>query len=100
MNLLDIAREISQGSPSWASEQIGDFNGNQVNVRFMCKKITKWHVHPETDEMFFVLSGSVMIETEDTSFQLSQNDFFIVKSGVKHRARVDDSAILMNLSSG
>ncbi len=84
MNLLDIAREISQSDPSWASKQIGNFNGNQVNVRFMHQNISKWHVHPETDEMFFVLSGSVVIETEGAFIALSQNDFFIVNSGIRH----------------
>lgn len=99
MNLIDIARQISQDTPSWASKQIGDFNGNQVNVRFMHKNITKWHVHSETDEMFFVLSGSITIETDDASFPLSQNDFFVVKSGLRHRARVDDSVMLMTIIS-
>ena len=97
VNLLGVAQRLSQGSTSWASEQIGSFNGSQVNVRFMHQSTAEWHVHPETDEMFVVLAGSVTIDTENGSFPLIQNDCFIVKAGTQHRARTDESTTLMTL---
>lgn len=97
VNLLDTAKKLSQTNNSWASEQIGNFNNSQVNVRFMHDTIAKWHIHPQTDEMFVVLSGLVIVDTEQDSFSLHPNDCFIVKAGTRHRARVNDSAMLMTM---
>jgi hypothetical protein len=41
VNLLDIANKLSQTNSSWVSEQVGNFNGSQVNVRFMHDTIFK-----------------------------------------------------------
>lgn len=59
--------------------------------------VSQWHIHPETDEMVVVLSGSVTIDTESESFSLAQNDCFIVKAGTQHRAKAAEQATLMTL---
>jgi mannose-6-phosphate isomerase-like protein (cupin superfamily) len=94
---VNVAERVSQNPVSWANEQIGVFNAAQVNVRSMYKTTSDWHVHPKTDEMFFVLSGSVIIEIEQESFALGENDCLIVKAGMHHRARTDESVTLMTL---
>jgi mannose-6-phosphate isomerase-like protein (cupin superfamily) len=99
INLSKVAEKLSQDASSWASEQIGSFNGSQVNVRVMHQAIANWHLHPDTDEMFVVLSGSIVIDTEDGEFPLTQNDCFIVKAGTRHRAKTDGTAMLMILIS-
>jgi mannose-6-phosphate isomerase-like protein (cupin superfamily) len=99
INLSKVAEKLSQNASSWASEQIGSFNGNQVNVRVMHQAIADWHLHSDTDEMFVVLSGSITIDTEDGEFPLTQNDCFIVKAGTSHRAKTDGTAMLMTLIS-
>ncbi|WP_299410267.1 cupin domain-containing protein [Acaryochloris sp. IP29b_bin.148] len=97
MNLLEIAQKLSEDPLSWASESIGSFNGNQVEVRVMRHAIAKWHTHPRTDEMFVVLSGSVAIDTEKGSFDLKTHDCLVVKAGTQHRARTESTATLMTL---
>jgi mannose-6-phosphate isomerase-like protein (cupin superfamily) len=97
INLVNVAERVSQRLVSWANEQIGVFNTAQVNVRSMYKTTSDWHVHPKTDEMFLVLSGSVIIEIEQDSFALSENDRLIVKAGMRHRARTDEFVTLMTL---
>jgi mannose-6-phosphate isomerase-like protein (cupin superfamily) len=99
INLSKVAEQLSQKASSWASEQIGSFNGSQVNVRFMQQAVADWHLHSDTDEMFVVLSGSIVIDTEDGEFPLTQNDCFIVKAGTRHRAKTDGTAMLMTLIS-
>jgi mannose-6-phosphate isomerase-like protein (cupin superfamily) len=97
ISLSKVAEKLSQNASSWASEQIGSFNGNQVNVRVMRQTIADWHLHSDTDEMFVVLSSSITIDTENGEFPLTQNDCFIVKAGTHHRAKTDGTAMLMTL---
>jgi len=97
VDLSAIAQKLSDSPSSWASEFIDSFNGNQVEIRVMQHAIAQWHVHQATDEMFVVLSGSVSIDTENGSFDLSQNDCLVVKAGTQHRARTESTATLMTL---
>jgi len=49
-----------------------------------------WHSHPDTDEFFYILSGSLTIEIEIEGGEredvvLGQGDIFVVPRGVRHR---------------
>ncbi|KAH7330082.1 RmlC-like cupin domain-containing protein [Rhexocercosporidium sp. MPI-PUGE-AT-0058] len=48
-----------------------------------------WHSHPDSDEFFYILSGSLTIEIEsDTGMEdvvLGQGETFVVPKGVRHR---------------
>ena len=48
-----------------------------------------WHSHPDTDEFFYILSGSLTIEIEGEKGRedvvLTQGEIFVVPRGVRHR---------------
>lgn len=58
-----------------------------------------WHSHPETDEFFYILSGSLTIEIEidgerKDDVVLSPGEIFVVPRGVRHRP-VGDAEIML-----
>jgi mannose-6-phosphate isomerase-like protein (cupin superfamily) len=57
-----------------------------------------WHAHPETDEFFYILSGSLTLEIEGEKaredVQLEKGDVFVVPRGVRHRP-VGDAEIML-----
>ncbi|WGP06211.1 cupin domain-containing protein [Bacillus subtilis] len=58
-----------------------------------------WHSHPETDELFIVLDGSLDIrlrlpETE-TVVHLERHDVFVVPRGIEHRPESATGAAVM-----
>ena len=57
-----------------------------------------WHSHPETDEFFYILSGSLTIEIEGEKGRedvvLEQGGFYVVPSGIRHRP-VGDAEIML-----
>jgi mannose-6-phosphate isomerase-like protein (cupin superfamily) len=57
-----------------------------------------WHSHPETDEFFYILSGSLTIEIEGEKGRedvvLGQGELFVVPRGVRHRP-VGDAEIML-----
>lgn len=44
-----------------------------------------WHHHPDTDEVFIVISGVLDIEFEDGKVTLQAGEMFVVPKGVKHK---------------
>jgi mannose-6-phosphate isomerase-like protein (cupin superfamily) len=57
-----------------------------------------WHSHPDTDEFFYILSGSLTIETEGENGRedvvLDQGELFVVPHGLRHR-QVGDAEIML-----
>jgi mannose-6-phosphate isomerase-like protein (cupin superfamily) len=44
-----------------------------------------WHDHPETDETFIVLDGSLRIDFRDGNVTLGAGEMFVVPRGVEHK---------------
>ena len=48
-----------------------------------------WHLHPDPDELFHILSGTLTIEIEGEKgredVMLGQGELFVVPRGVQHR---------------
>ncbi|WP_129114074.1 cupin domain-containing protein [Halegenticoccus tardaugens] len=45
-----------------------------------------YHYHGEQEEAFYVLSGTLRVETPDETYELGPNDLFAVDPGSPHRA--------------
>ncbi|WP_079412067.1 cupin domain-containing protein [Paenibacillus ferrarius] len=47
-----------------------------------------WHFHPDSDELFLVLEGELIIELHDKeSIILAPNEYVTIPAGVLHRTR-------------
>ena len=44
-----------------------------------------WHSHEDTDEVFIVMEGSMVIDFRDKQVTLSQGDMYVVPRGVEHK---------------
>lgn len=51
-----------------------------------------WHDHPETDEAFLVVAGSLQIDLPERTVTLKAGELFVVPAGVSHRPRSDEGA--------
>ena len=54
-----------------------------------------WHSHPETDEVFVVLQGEMVIELRDQVLKLSEGEMCVVPKGVEHKPTADSECQLM-----
>ena len=54
-----------------------------------------WHKHDNDDEFFFVLEGRFIIDLEERSIELSQQQGFVVPKGVVHRTRAPERAVIV-----
>lgn len=83
---------------NWKSTALAQVNENQVNFRIMQDITTQWHIHENSDELFLVLQGTVMIDTKGNRHTLQKDDVFVVAAGMEHRARVEGEAHLIVIS--
>jgi len=84
MKAINFAEKFSQFSDLWSSKIVAQMN----DYHFKLVKIQGefvWHSHAQTDEVFIVLGGQMVIEFRDGSVELLEGEMFVVPKGVEHR---------------
>ncbi|WP_026612966.1 cupin domain-containing protein [Ensifer aridi] len=81
---INFAQKLAQFSDQWQPRVIAELNDYQFKiVRIEGDFI--WHDHPETDEAFIVLEGSLRIDLRDGSVTLGPGEMYVVPKGVEHK---------------
>ena len=79
----------------WKSVDVARVNSNTVRCRVMEGVVAPWHVHPESDEMFYVLSGLFYLDTEEGTAEVRAGELLVVPAGARHRGRADVRTALL-----
>lgn len=88
--------EIPKERPEpWFAQTLVSHNGVNLKFRVMRGTTADFHVHPDSPECFFVLTGTVHTDTDSGSIALSAGKFFEVPAGLRHRSRVDGEATVL-----
>jgi len=59
------------------------------------KRTFIWHHHPETDESFVVIEGSLKIDLKNKTLNLQKGDMVVIPRGVEHRPRCNAECHLL-----
>ena len=54
-----------------------------------------WHDHPETDEVFLVVKGSLEIHFRDGKVALNEGEMYVVPKGVEHKPVADEECHIL-----
>lgn len=81
---INFNEKFAQFSDLWSPRIIAQMN----DYHFKLAKIQGefiWHSHPETDEVFIVISGEMEIHLRDAVVQLKEGEMFVVPKGIEHK---------------
>lgn len=84
MEAINLTDKLAQFEAHWAPKIVGHYNGNDIMVVKAHGKFN-WHSHPDTDDFFLVLKGSITIQFRDHDVHLEAGDLLVVPAGVEHR---------------
>ena len=65
--------------------RVGTLNNHMLNVLQAENRTLDFHIHNQSDEMFYCIEGEFDIETEDGLTHLKEGDFVIIPKVTKHR---------------
>ncbi|SNR56477.1 cupin domain-containing protein [Lutibacter flavus] len=93
MNLKEKLLEITE---YYSPKIIGEVNDVFIKLVKIEGNKVPWHIHRNEDELFHILSGSLLLEVENQeSFTINEGDLFIVKQGLKHRVSSKEECHIM-----
>lgn len=84
----------------WAPRTVATINDYDVRVVKVLGEFTR-HSHPDTDELFLVLSGSITIRMDEGDVVLGTGDTYVVPRGRFHQPCAEaEAAVLLFEPSG
>ncbi|WFU48285.1 cupin domain-containing protein [Sinorhizobium terangae] len=78
--------KLARFSDQWQPRVIAEINDYQVKIVRIEGDIV-WH--PETDEAFIVLDGTLRIDFRDGSVNVGPGEMYVVPKGVEHKPFAD-----------
>jgi mannose-6-phosphate isomerase-like protein (cupin superfamily) len=91
VRLDDVAGGLGE---FWSQNVVGRANGNLLKV---AKGIgsTLWHAHDDQDEVFLVLSGTLVVQLRTGDVTLGPGELLVVPRGVEHCPKADEEVHLL-----
>ena len=81
---VDLVAVLSRIDEPWQPRTVAVLNDYDVRVVRTHGEFTR-HSHPETDEVFLVLSGSLTIRMDDGDVTLGPGQLYVVSRGAPHQ---------------
>ena len=92
--VINFAEKFSQFTDLWSPRIIAQMN----DYHFKLAKIQGefvWHSHPETDEVFIIISGSMNIQLRDGSIKFKAGEMYVVPKGIEHKPTAEEECHIL-----
>lgn len=81
---VDLAGVLAGFEEPWSPRTVAQLNDYDVRVVKTRGEFTE-HTHPDTDELFLVLRGSLTIRMDRGDIELGPGQLYVVPRGVRHQ---------------
>ena len=94
MDTINLKEKLDKFSDHWSPKVIAELNDYQFKLVKIQGEFV-WHNHPDTDEVFIVIEGSMNIEFENETVQLNEGEMLVVPKGIEHKPYADSECKVM-----
>ena len=92
---VNLAEKLSMFSDRFAPRTVAEFNGHDVMVTKLEGEFV-WHAHEDTDDLFLVLAGRLVIHMRDRDdVVLGPGELYVVPRGVEHKPVAEEETHLL-----
>ena len=79
-------RSVGESIPAlYQYETIAQVNDHTITIVRVKDRTLDFHIHPDSDEVFMIVSGCMQLEFRDKIVTLKEGDMCVVPKGVEHR---------------
>ena len=84
--IIDYAAIIAANTESYKNIPLTPVNDHVIRLSIMTEPFY-WHRHPNSDETFLSVEGTLLIELENDTIELTPGQLFTVPKNANHRTR-------------
>jgi mannose-6-phosphate isomerase-like protein (cupin superfamily) len=85
---INFSEKLTKFADHWQPRVIAEMNDYQFKIVRIAGDFI-WHDHPETDEIFIVLSGQLRLDFRNGFVIVGPGEMFVVPKGVEHKPKAD-----------
>jgi mannose-6-phosphate isomerase-like protein (cupin superfamily) len=83
---IDIEAVADGEVQQYANRVLTSVNDHDVHISIMQAPYF-WHLHPDSDETFLVVEGTLAVDLDDGTVNLQRGQLLTVHAGTRHRTR-------------
>jgi mannose-6-phosphate isomerase-like protein (cupin superfamily) len=91
MDKVNLAEKFTRIDEVYKPKLVAEYNDNKI-ILTRARGEFVWHKHDDTDDLFLVVSGRLVIQLRDRDVVLNAGELFVVPRGVEHCPRADPEA--------
>lgn len=103
MEVTPVLSELA-AHPAGSFLEIAQFNGNSVGACDITGTSPVWEMHPDTDELFYIIEGSfeatLLTGEEPKHVVVPAGSMFVVPRGIWHKPAAPNGAKFIYLTPG
>ena len=89
-----IPGALAQFTEQWQPHRLAGVNDHDVKIARIQGEFV-WHAHPDSDELFLVVSGELTIQLRDRDVVVGPNEIFTVPAGVEHCPKAETETVIV-----
>ena len=82
--IINFEEKYALFSDVWSPRVIAEMNNYQFKLAKSEGEFV-WHDHPDTDEVFIIIEGTLVIKFRDGQVALNEGEMFVIPKGVQHK---------------
>lgn len=99
-----VVLDVLAAHPEGSFVDLFPFNESTVGACRITGESPVWEMHPDTDEMFFVIDGALsitlLLENESPTVDVSPGAVFVVPKGVWHKPKAPNGVQFLYFTPG
>lgn len=96
--VFDVQDLVDECKDDWFNQTLTKVNGSVLRIGIVEGEY-HWHKHEDDDELFFVLSGQLFIDLEDTTIELKPNQGVTIAKNTMHRPRAPEKTVMLMMET-
>jgi mannose-6-phosphate isomerase-like protein (cupin superfamily) len=93
--VASIPAALAAFADQWQPHLLAQVNDHDVKIARVQGDFV-WHAHPDSDELFLVVSGELTLRLRDRDVIVGPQEIFTVPAGVEHcPSSIDETVIVM-----
>ncbi|MEW6736053.1 MAG: cupin domain-containing protein [Acidobacteriota bacterium] len=91
---INLQNKLTKFSEQWSPKIIAQMNDYHFKLVKLQGEFV-WHSHADTDEVFLVVDGEMVINFRDGAVTLKSGELFVVPKGTEHKPVAEKVCCLM-----
>ncbi|BBH23007.1 hypothetical protein Back11_43520 [Paenibacillus baekrokdamisoli] len=91
---INLNEKLSELNDLWSLKVIGEMNDYQFKLIKIAGEF-EWHSHEETDKVFMVIEGEMIIDFRDGQVKISKGEMIVLPKGIEMKPSAEKECHIM-----